>query len=80
MDGHFKKLYEHPTMTITWLDEKPAANVIEAYTDWLIAEERVLRTSSDEKEIFRAQGRVEILRRFIGLRKELIDLKKGGGK
>ena len=40
-------------------------------TQWQQEQEAVLGKSSDTAELYRAQGRLEVLRRLIGLKQEL---------
>lgn len=64
-----KILYDHATEIRDAISH--ASSLQFFLEDWIKDERRKLEKESDEKEFFRQQGRIEVLDRLVGLKKEL---------
>lgn len=66
-----KLLYDNAPQIRQAIMSAPALQIF--LEDWLATERSSCEDQSDEKEIFRSQGRIGVLKRLVGLKKELDD-------
>ena len=64
-------LARSPNRTLTWLEDQAGVEFSELLHELTDKNYRVLRTSSDEKELFKAQGALDVLATIIGLPAEI---------
>ncbi len=73
-----ERLFERARLVKTWLMEPEGKIFHEALRDYRHDKVKLLRTSKDSIDIYRAQGALEVLERLLSLRDDLDEsLKKG---
>lgn len=63
--------------SLRWLSSKDSSALYEYLFNWKDAETRTLKTSRDDIEIRRAQGRLEVIDDLLKLKDEVLNYRKG---
>lgn len=72
-------LFANPERSLKWLGQPEAKDYVEFLTTMLETNETKLRTGSEPFVIFRAQGAVEVLKKILVIKEDLLKMSKPGG-
>jgi hypothetical protein len=67
------RVLKSPTTSKKWLASPDGSSIIEFLREWQASTVKALAAGKDPIEMYRAQGRLEVLNRILGLQAEITD-------